>query len=97
MLTPVMAALTAVMGGLMDRYRMDLSVFAGFAMICGILVFRGRVKENKKLFLRGALLVAVLAAMTVSGLSYATEGLNNLKEVNPEAYIHIARAIEFFR
>ena len=35
--------------------------------------------------------------MTVSGLSYATEGLNNLKEVNPEAYIHIARAIEFFR
>lgn len=96
-LTPVIAAITAVMGGLMDRYRMDFSVFAALAMICGILVFQGRIAEKRKHLLRGLLLCAVLYVMAISGLSYATEGLNNLKEVNPEAYIHIARAIEFFR
>ncbi|MCR4643610.1 MAG: hypothetical protein K5697_16475 [Lachnospiraceae bacterium] len=97
LLTPVVAAITAVMGGLMDRYRMDFSVFAMLAMICGILIFQGRVAEKRKTVLRGLLLAAVLFVMTVSGLSYATEGLNNLKEVNPEAYIGIARAIEFLR
>ncbi|MCR5251231.1 MAG: hypothetical protein K6E50_11545 [Lachnospiraceae bacterium] len=96
-LIPVIAAVTAVMGGLMDRYRMDITVFCAFAMVCGILLLRERIPEKGRNAARAILLVFVLAAVIVSGLSYATEGLNVLDDVNPECYIAISRAIEFWR
>ena len=43
------------------------------------------------------MIVLVVLAAVVSGLTYGTEGLNYLKDVNPEAYMDIAKAIEFWR
>ena len=97
-LVPVLAAITAVMGGLMDRYRMDIAAFAALAFVCGAICFASsEIKRPNIKILRGLLLMAAIAAVIISGLTYATEGLNYLKDVNPESYMAIAKAIEFWR
>ena len=97
-LVPVLAAVTAVMGGLMDRYRMDIAPFAALAFACGALCFASaEIRKPDVKILRGLLVFAVIVAIIVSGLTYATEGLNYLKDVNPESYMNIAKAIEFWR
>lgn len=97
-LVPVLAAVTAVMGGLMDRYRMDIAAFAALAFACGALCFASAdIRKPPVKVLRGLLLFATIVVIIVSGLTYATEGLNYLKDVNPETYMHIAKAIEFWR
>ena len=97
-LVPVLAAITAAMGGLMDRYRMDIAPFAALALVCGILCFASsEIKKPSVRIRRIVLIVLVVLAAVVSGLTYGTEGLNYLKDVNPEAYMDIAKAIEFWR
>ena len=97
-LIPVIASVTAVMGGLMDRYRMDISVFAALAFICAALLLgvKPEINVHKRLW-QGVLLAAVVMALIISGLTYATEGLNSLYLVNPEVYNEIAGMIEFWR
>ncbi|MBR5420589.1 MAG: hypothetical protein IK115_05520 [Lachnospiraceae bacterium] len=46
LLVPLMAMLTAQMGGLVDRYRIDMSPFAGLALICGGLLLRQFLRER---------------------------------------------------
>lgn len=97
-LIPVLAAITATMGGLMDRYRMDIAPFAALALICGGFCFiSSEIRKPSDKILKVVLTVSVILAVVVSGLTYATEGLNYLQDVNPEAYMDIAKAIEFWR
>ncbi len=97
-LVPVLAGVTATMGGLMDRYRMDIAPFAALALICGVLCYTSsQIKKPAAGVMRGILIALVMISVVVSGLTYATEGLNYLQDVNPEAYMDIAKAIEFWR
>ena len=98
LLVPALAAVTATMGGLMDRYRMDIAPFAALALVCGGICFMASDIIKMHINIQRIILVVLVAlSVIVSGLTYATEGLNYLQDVNPEAYMDIAKAIEFWR
>ena len=97
-LTTVLVMVDAVMGGMMDRYKMDFAVFAALWMACGWLASQEDVMEGKKVYaMRVAGLLLTLGAVAVSSLSYLMEGVSCLRQVNPEAYAAIVRLIEFWR
>ena len=95
----VLVMLDAVMGGMMDRYKMDFAPIAALAMIAAFMSFHHPGIEAKKVtILKRLIYVAgVAAALLISLLTYGVEGLNSLYTVNPEAYAAIARTIEFWR
>ena len=108
-----MAAVTALLGGLMDRYRMDFSVFAALAFASAFAGTRlGRMGEvnvaereiHKKIAVvtvekAERMLFMLITAWTVwiSGLSYLEEGVWWINNANPEWYTAICRSIEFLR
>ena len=97
-LTAVLVMTDAVMGGMMDRYKMDFAVFAALWMACGWLASQEDAMEGKKVYaMRVAGLLLTLGAVAVSSLSYLMEGVSCLRQVNPEAYAAIVRLIEFWR
>ncbi len=96
-LVVVMPVLDAVMGGLMDRYKLDFAVFAAFAMSIGVLVMAQGIGEKRKSKAQLFLVLLTAGAMIVSALSYGMEGVSLLQQVNPEAYATISGAIEFWR
>ncbi|MCR5129391.1 MAG: hypothetical protein K6B69_14980 [Lachnospiraceae bacterium] len=95
----VLVMLDAVMGGMMDRYKMDFTPIAALAMIAAFMSFHHPGIEAKKVTILKRLIYAagVAAALLISLLTYGVEGLNSLYTVNPEAYAAIARTIEFWR
>ena len=97
----LMSMITAMMGGLMDRYRMDITAFAGIALISGILCIKEVMKEKDyKKNVRYAILtvfsIMVIETAIASSLSYGTEGLFSLKLTDPEFYRLIERSLKFW-
>ncbi len=113
LLIVVMAAFSGVMGGLMDRYRMDFSVFAALALYVTLIrLFAGaesfvqrktlRIEKKSfeicpKILLRIGIICMVLLTVLISLLGYFEEGVWWLNTSNPEWYGSIVEAIEFWR
>ncbi len=97
-LVPVLVIADALMGGLMDRYKLDFAVFAAAAMGLGVMSRKKEILPEKgRLALQTAGVLLTLLAAVVSALTYATEGVSSLLQVNPEAYARISQLIEFWK
>ncbi len=93
----LLTILDAILGGMMDRYKLDFAVFAALAMSSGVLMMTQRLGDKQKFPARLVLLFLTVGALIVNGLSYGMEGVSYLLQVNPEAYAAISAAIEFWR
>ena len=112
-LVVAMAALSGVMGGLMDRYRMDFSVFAALALCLSLLrlfcetapLIKGKTLQIGKYksmislekLFRIVCICIVLWTVIISWLGYFEEGVWWLNTSNPEWYTMLAEQIEFWR
>ncbi len=108
-ITVFMAALTAVAGGLMDRYRMDYAIFAALAYAAGILLFAkeertaGKQTEDtakrwgRKEVVRCIWGIVTILAMATCISTYFEEGVWWIADANPEWYSFLAQGIEFWR
>ncbi len=107
-LTVCLAALSAVMGGMMDRYRMDFSIFGALALYCVVLgmdrMFEvkktnmedvERVKSRTPVW-KGIQVGLVVLTVAVSTLTYLEEGVWWIRTANPEWYTELAKLIEFW-
>ncbi|MBR3104101.1 MAG: hypothetical protein IKH46_09820 [Lachnospiraceae bacterium] len=97
-MVPVLVIADALMGGLMDRYKLDFAVFAAAAMGLGVMSRKKEILPEKgRLALQTAGVLLTLLAAVVSALTYAAEGVSSLLQVNPEAYAQISHLIEFWK
>ena len=108
-----MAALTAVAGGLMDRYRQDYAIFAALAFSAGVIVFSRRaeqtadqkkddiqakkVKWGRSEWIRLFALIVTIGTVAVSLLMYFEDGVWWIAEANPEWYTKLTGTLAFWR
>lgn len=107
-LTVFMAALTAVAGGLMDRYRMDFAIFAALAYVAGAINYvancagKKAISEEKtkiwgkREWLRLLALVLTVMAILTAMLTYFEEGVWWIADANPEWYTKLVNTIAFW-
>ncbi len=112
-LVVIMAAFSGVMGGLMDRYRMDFSIHAALALCVALFRLfteteawiKGRTLRIGKahkgismvILLRIGMVCLVFLTVITSLLGYFEEGVWWLNTSNPEWYTALSEQIEFWR